>query len=149
MFWEYAKTGYSDGWNTPHGISASIHAYETADFVTALDWPDDYDDTEEIVREGEIDDRFYIIVNGKVVVERNAQAVGRLGKGDCFGETSYVQDAKRTATIRADGPVTLMKVSSTLLEQVSSSCQLRFNKMFLRTLIQRLQTAERAKIDGS
>ncbi len=121
---------------------------EIWEVVRASQWQN-YDDTEEIVREGEIDDRFYIIVNGKVVVERNAQGVGRLGKGDCFGETSYVQDAKRTATIRADGPVTLMKVSSTLLEQVSASCQLRFNKMFLRTLIQRLQTAERTKPDGS
>ncbi len=121
---------------------------EIWEVVRASQWQN-YDDGEEIVREGEIDDRFYIIVNGKVVVERNAQAIGRLGKGDCFGETSYVQDAKRTATIRADGPVTLMKVSSTLLEQVSASCQLRFNKMFLRTLIQRLQTAERAKTDES
>lgn len=121
---------------------------EIWEVVRASQWQN-YEDSEEIVREGEIDDRFYIIVNGKVVVERNAQAVGRLGKGDCFGETSYVQDAKRTATIRGDGPVTLMKVSSTLLEQVSSSCQLRFNKMFLRTLIQRLQTAERANANGS
>ena len=120
---------------------------EIWEVVRASQWQN-YEDGEEIVREGEIDDRFYIIVNGKVVVERNAEVIGRLGKGDCFGETSYVQDAKRTATIRADGPVTLMKVSSTLLEQVSASCQLRFNKMFLRTLIQRLQTAERAKSDG-
>jgi hypothetical protein len=30
-------------------------------------------------------------------------------------------------------------VSSTLLETLSASCQLRFNRMFLRTLIQRLQ----------
>jgi hypothetical protein len=36
-----------------------------------------------------------------------------------------------------------MKVSSTLLEQVSASCQLRFNKMFLRSLISRLQHVER------
>ena len=47
------------------------------------------------------------------------------------------------ATIKADGEVTVMKVSSTLLEQVSASCQLRFNKVFLRSLIGRLQHAER------
>ena len=32
-----------------------------------------------------------------------------------------------------------MKVSSTLLEQVSAPCQLRFNKAFLHSLIARLQ----------
>ena len=62
--------------------------------------------------------------------------------GDCFGETSYVRGAKRMATIKARGAVTVMKVSSTLLEQVSASCQLRFNKAFLRSLITRLQTGE-------
>jgi eukaryotic-like serine/threonine-protein kinase len=39
--------------------------------------------------------------------------------------------------------VTVMKVSSTLLEQVSAECQLRFNQVFLRNMIARLQSAER------
>ena len=38
--------------------------------------------------------------------------------------------------------VTVLKVSATLLEQVSAACQLRFNRMFLKTLITRLQNAE-------
>ena len=42
--------------------------------------------------------------------------------------------------------VTVLKVSSTLLEQVSASCQLRFNRVFLSSLIARLQSAERAPI---
>jgi hypothetical protein len=37
----------------------------------------------------------------------------------------------------------VLKVSSTLLEQVSASCQLRFNRVFLSSLIARLQSAER------
>ena len=44
---------------------------------------------------------------------------------------------------RLAGPVTVMKVSSTLLEQVSAECQLRFNQVFLRSMIGRLQSAER------
>jgi eukaryotic-like serine/threonine-protein kinase len=102
-----------------------------------------YTNGEEIVKEGEMDDRFYIIVTGRVAVERHGREVGKLTSGDCFGETSYVRGAKRTATIKADGEVTVMKVSSTLLEQVSASCQLRFNKVFLRSLIGRLQNVER------
>jgi hypothetical protein len=53
-----------------------------------------------------------------------------------------VRGAKRTATIRAADAVTVMKVSSTLLEQVSAECQLRFNQVFLRNMIGRLQHAE-------
>jgi hypothetical protein len=35
-----------------------------------------------------------------------------------------------------------MKVSSTLIEQASAACQLRFNKVFLRNLIGRLQNPD-------
>ena len=69
----------------------------------------------------------------------NGKKLGVLENGACFGETSYVRGAKRTASIRANGSVTILRVSSTLMEQVSSACQLRFNKVFLRALITRLQ----------
>ena len=75
-------------------------------------------------------------------MNRHGRALGYLESGDCFGETSYVRGAKSTATIAAAGPVTVMKVSSTLLEQVSAECQLRFNQVFLRSVIGRLQGAE-------
>jgi eukaryotic-like serine/threonine-protein kinase len=98
-----------------------------------------YQADDEIIREGELDDRFYIIVSGSVSVQSGRRQIGVLGDGDCFGETSYVRGARRTATIKATGALTLVRVSSTLLEQSSSSCQLRFNKVFLRSLIERLQ----------
>ncbi len=111
---------------------------EILEVLRASTWQD-YMADEEIVKEGEMDDRFYVIVSGSVAVMRNGQSVGQLDSGDCFGETSYVRGAKRQATIRALTDVTLMKVSSTLLEQASAACQLRFNKVFLRSLISRLQ----------
>ena len=111
---------------------------EIWEVLRASDWHE-YRDGEDIVREGEMDDRFYIIVSGEASVEANGNKLGTLENGDCFGETSYVRGAKRTASICARGPVTILRVSSTLMEQVSSSCQLRFNKVFLRSLITRLQ----------
>ena len=114
---------------------------EIVEVMRASHWQD-YASGEEIVKEGEMDDRFFILVTGTCTVERNGAAVGLLSTGECFGETSYVQGAKRNATIRATGAVTVIKVSSTLLEQVSASCQLRFNRVFLRALIGRLQGVE-------
>ncbi len=111
---------------------------EIWEVLRASDWHE-YKDGEEIVREGEMDDRFYIIVSGQAAVEANGNSLGVLDDGSCFGETSYVRGAKRTASIRAKGPVTILRVSSTLMEQVSSACQLRFNKVFLSALITRLQ----------
>jgi serine/threonine protein kinase len=103
-----------------------------------------YQPGDEIIREGELDDRFYIIVSGSVSVQSGRRQIGMLSDGDCFGETSYVRGARRTATISATVPVTLVRVSSTLMEQSSSACQLRFNKVFLRTLIERLQGVAQA-----
>jgi serine/threonine protein kinase len=111
---------------------------EIWEVLRASTWQD-YTPNEEIVKEGEMDDRFYILVSGGCQVERLGKRIGTLGTGDCFGETSYVPGAKRPATIRAADTVTALKVSSTLLEQVSASCQLRFNRVFLRSLIERLQ----------
>ena len=111
---------------------------EIWEVLRASDWHE-YKDGDDIVREGEIDDRFYIIVTGAVQVQANGNNIGGLSNGDCFGETSYVRGAKRQASIQANGAVTILRVSSTLMEQVSSACQLRFNKVFLRALITRLQ----------
>jgi CRP-like cAMP-binding protein len=76
------------------------------------------------------------------------KTVGRLETGSCFGETSYVRGAKRQATILADSEVTILQVSSTLLEQASPACQLRFNKVFLKSLIGRLQGGEASAASG-
>jgi len=37
--------------------------------------------------------------------------------------------------------VAVLSVSATLLEQLSTECQLHFNKVFLATLIKRLQSS--------
>ena len=118
---------------------------EIWEVLRASTWQD-YAPAEDIVKEGEMDERFYIVVNGTCTVESGRRSLGSLGPGDCFGETSYVPGAKRSASVRAAGPVTTLRVSSTLLEQVSASCQLRFNRVFLRALIERLQGAERSAV---
>ena len=110
-------------------ISELMHASEWRHYVAGQD----------IVREGEMDDRFYIVVSGSCVVESNGVGLGEMETGSCFGEASYVSGVKRTATIRAKDAVDVVSVSATLLEQLSTECQLRFNKVFLRSLIRRLQ----------
>jgi serine/threonine protein kinase len=112
---------------------------EIWEVLRASTWHD-YGPREEIVKEGEMDDRFYIVVSGNCQVESGRRQVGTLGLGDCFGETSYVPGVKRAATVRAIDQVTVLTVSATLLEQVSATCQLRFNRVFLRAMIDRLQS---------
>ena len=114
---------------------------EIRELLRASEWRD-YAASEEVVREGERDDRFYVIVRGSCVVESRGRDLGLLSAGECFGETSYVTGAKRNASIRTHESATILSVSATLLEQASPQCQLRFTRVFLRTLIRRLQGAE-------
>lgn len=110
---------------------------EIWEIIRASVWQD-ADLDEIVVKEGEIDDAFFIITAGHVEVSKEGQVLSELGEGDCFGEMGYLNKIKRTATVTAKSPVTLMKVNSTLIEQVTAECQLRFYKVFLRVLIDRL-----------
>jgi CRP-like cAMP-binding protein len=120
---------------------------EIGEVLKASSWQN-YSGNEEVVREGDMDDRFYVVVAGNCVVQRNGKTLGALGTGDCFGEASYVPGARRFASVRTGGNVTLLKVGATLLEQASASCQLRFNRVFLRSLIERLQKSEQATAEA-
>jgi serine/threonine protein kinase len=94
---------------------------------------------EAVLRPGDTDDRFYVVVSGQVRVSRAGHDIGHIEGGGCFGEAAYAEGSRRDTLIRAEGPVTLLRVTASLLEQASVSCQLRFHKVFLRELIGRLQ----------
>jgi len=119
---------------------ANFPANEIWEILRASSW-EDYQDGDPIITEGDIDDSFYILVEGSVVVKKGDTSIGALTKGDCFGEMGYISKTQRTASIYADGRVSLLKAKSTLMEKASESCQLRFTKVFLRTLILRLSHA--------
>jgi serine/threonine protein kinase len=94
---------------------------------------------EAVLRPGDIDDRFYIVVSGTVRISRAGDILGRVQAGGCFGEAGYAEGSRRDTAVEAETAVTMLKITATLLEQSSISCQLRFNKVFLRELIGRLQ----------
>jgi serine/threonine protein kinase len=91
-----------------------------------------------IITEGDIDDSFYILTDGAAEVRKNNKVISTLARGDGFGEIGFLTKASRSASIYSKTPVTLMKVSASLIEQASMGCQLRFHKVFLTTIIERL-----------
>jgi CRP-like cAMP-binding protein len=64
---------------------------------------------EEIVRQGEPGDRFYIVEAGavEVVDEDDGRVVNTLGSGAAFGEIAFLTGQPRTATVRAVEPTAL------------------------------------------
>lgn len=98
---------------------------------------------ESVLRPGDIDDRFYIVVSGTVRLSRGGDIIGRVPAGGCFGEAGYAEGSRRDTVVEAESAVTMLKVTATLLEQSSLSCQLRFHKVFVRELIGRLQRGKK------
>jgi len=117
---------------------------EIREVMRAAAWVD-HPAGESILRPGDMDDRFYVVVSGRVRLSRDGSQVGSIETGGCFGEAAYSEGPRRDSTITAEGPVTLLKVTATLLEQTSIACQLRFNKVFLRELIERLQRGRKSE----
>jgi CRP-like cAMP-binding protein len=65
----------------------------------------------DVVVQGDRGDRFYVIVAGDAVVERDGTELARLGPGDYFGEIALLRNVPRTATVTAAGGLDLLALS--------------------------------------
>jgi len=98
-----------------------------------------------LVRENEQGDSIYLLVDGEVEVSLSGKPLSTLKPGSCFGEILYFTDAveRRTTTVTAQGRITSIQIKAEALRGASASCQVGFNKAFMRVLVERLAQANR------
>lgn len=65
----------------------------------------------EVVREGEVGDRFYVISEGTAQVSMSGYPIGELGPGSSFGERALLRNARRSATVVALTDLSLLTLS--------------------------------------
>ena len=73
-------------------------------------------DGEVILREGRLGRELYIILDGTVMVSRAGRDINEWGPGDYFGELAAIDEAPRSATVRATSDLEVLIVGPRDLE---------------------------------
>lgn len=102
-----------------------------------------------IIREGDHGESFFLLIEGEVDVSIGGTSINTIRRAGCFGELLYFSDrvTQRTTTIKALGNITVIEIKSIALRVASSTCQVNFQKAFMRVLIDRLTQAN-SKLAG-
>lgn len=91
-----------------------------------------------LVREGELDASFYILVLGSARVEKGGVRIETLGKGDCFGEMGLLAESSRTASIVGETDGAVLRIRRSLIEMAPQETQLLYYRTFSQVLVYRL-----------
>ena len=91
-----------------------------------------------IVKEGEMGDTMYIIVNGKVEVRKNDKKVAEFGPREFFGELAALSPEVRTASVYSVENTLLFKIRNEELYEIMSG-NFDLAKGIIEALCQRMR----------
>ncbi len=93
-----------------------------------------------IVRQGEMSDAAYVLLEGRTVASRDEGGAKRVlevhNAGDFFGEIAALTGVPRTATVISEQPTTVLQVPATTLRRMVNNPQI--SRLFLTRMTERM-----------
>ena len=108
-------------------ILSTLSPAEIAKVADALE-PRRFEDDEKIIRQGDEGTAFFLLVDGEVIVSASSEEtqepveVGRLKKGDYFGEVALITRQPRAATVTACGSVECVMLDIKVFTRLLGPC---------------------------
>jgi CRP-like cAMP-binding protein len=84
---------------------------DSLDLISRLADEVDVADGHVLLRQGDLAQEFFLIVDGRVRIERDGAPINWLGSGDFLGEIALVDEGRRTATAVTEGPAKLLVIA--------------------------------------
>jgi len=97
---------------------------------------------EVIFAEGETGDALYLVLDGRVRIDRDEQVIAELGERECFGEMSILDGAPRSATATAIEDTNLLKIARDDFQEILSE-KPEIALGVIKVLSRRVQAASR------
>jgi len=99
-----------------------------------------------LIREGDNNRLFGVIVDGFVEVSIEGKSLCRLGSGEVIGEMAYLHpsDSKRSATVVTLEPTLFLEINSAALDLGSDELLERFRKTLITKVLSRMRAADKA-----
>jgi cAMP-dependent protein kinase regulator len=88
------------------------------DFIALHSQQRSYPTGTTIFEQGDVGDRFYILIGGHVKVERGGTLLAVLDPGDFFGESALLLDKPRSASITTLGTTTVWSITRAAFQKV-------------------------------
>ena len=98
-----------------------------------------FQDGEYIFREEGKSSKFYIIINGSVVVTKKGKRVDIVREGECLGEMGAMSGYPRSASAEAIGKVTMLEIDNAVIGSLSPQVQVKLLKNIVLLISNRLR----------
>jgi CRP/FNR family transcriptional regulator, cyclic AMP receptor protein len=95
-----------------------------------------------IVKEGDHGDAMYLIADGKVRVHTGTKTLAELGRPQCFGEMSILDEKPRSATVTALSDLLLLKIQREDFTEILAE-RPEISQGIIKVLTRRLREANR------